>query len=314
MPTHMAELSRQVILHLSVIAARSGYLELATLCTGSLLAHTVPTPTPTTGRGAKSVLIPGRGRRNSGSTGQINGRSTGSSLSGSAITHGSVSAVDGSLGDDRMQKEAQRDMHAIRVRRDALQARAVKAAAKSANTEKRRAVVKKKKDVVQEEASLISERSESEQDDGLIDDDAVSEVHTHKTGQDMDVIVSVGNTYPRSGSPSSDKSHNVKSHSLESFPTHSSNTVRLFNSNLDDNIYYANKRQASELKARYVKRRRVMPPGECHSCGTIDSPEWRKGPDGPKTLCNSCGLQWVKMSKRSLVVKIGIGSLKQVTL
>lgn len=27
----------------------------------------------------------------------------------------------------------------------------------------------------------------------------------------------------------------------------------------------------------------------CTDCGTLDSPEWRKGPQGPKTLCNACG-------------------------
>lgn len=27
----------------------------------------------------------------------------------------------------------------------------------------------------------------------------------------------------------------------------------------------------------------------CTDCGTLASPEWRKGPSGPKTLCNACG-------------------------
>jgi hypothetical protein len=27
----------------------------------------------------------------------------------------------------------------------------------------------------------------------------------------------------------------------------------------------------------------------CTRCGTLRSPEWRKGPHGPKTLCNACG-------------------------
>ncbi|KAH3745977.1 hypothetical protein Pelo_12602 [Pelomyxa schiedti] len=30
----------------------------------------------------------------------------------------------------------------------------------------------------------------------------------------------------------------------------------------------------------------------CHQCGKRETPEWRKGPDGPATLCNACGLQW----------------------
>lgn len=56
----------------------------------------------------------------------------------------------------------------------------------------------------------------------------------------------------------------------------------------------------------------------CRDCGTVDSPEWRKGPDGrvspfasscsldgrliptllaAKTLCNACGLRWAKKAK-----------------
>lgn len=36
----------------------------------------------------------------------------------------------------------------------------------------------------------------------------------------------------------------------------------------------------------------------CTDCGTLDSPEWRKGPHGPKTLCNACGLRWAKKEKK----------------
>jgi len=32
----------------------------------------------------------------------------------------------------------------------------------------------------------------------------------------------------------------------------------------------------------------------CHFCGRRETPEWRKGPGGPATLCNACGLQWAK--------------------
>ncbi|KAF2713628.1 blue light regulator 2 [Pleomassaria siparia CBS 279.74] len=42
----------------------------------------------------------------------------------------------------------------------------------------------------------------------------------------------------------------------------------------------------------------------CTDCGTLDSPEWRKGPNGPKTLCNACGLRWAKKEKK----KQGTGS------
>lgn len=36
----------------------------------------------------------------------------------------------------------------------------------------------------------------------------------------------------------------------------------------------------------------------CMECGTSESPEWRKGPTGPKMLCNACGLRWAKQQKR----------------
>jgi len=31
----------------------------------------------------------------------------------------------------------------------------------------------------------------------------------------------------------------------------------------------------------------------CTDCGTLDSPEWRKGPSGPKSLCNACGRKYI---------------------
>ncbi|KAL3476378.1 hypothetical protein BJX99DRAFT_258508 [Aspergillus californicus] len=45
-------------------------------------------------------------------------------------------------------------------------------------------------------------------------------------------------------------------------------------------------------------RKRLKGEYRCADCGTSDSPEWRKGPDGPKTLCNACGLRWAKQEKK----------------
>ncbi|KAM0755355.1 GATA-domain-containing protein [Meredithblackwellia eburnea MCA 4105] len=36
----------------------------------------------------------------------------------------------------------------------------------------------------------------------------------------------------------------------------------------------------------------------CRDCGTVDSPEWRKGPEGPKSLCNACGLRYAKLRSK----------------
>ena len=39
------------------------------------------------------------------------------------------------------------------------------------------------------------------------------------------------------------------------------------------------------------KTQRAAPPGRCHSCNRAETPEWRRGPDGARTLCNACGLR-----------------------
>ncbi|KXS18876.1 hypothetical protein M427DRAFT_53357 [Gonapodya prolifera JEL478] len=54
--------------------------------------------------------------------------------------------------------------------------------------------------------------------------------------------------------------------------------------------------------ANAAKRKAKPGGGEeifCHQCGTTSSPEWRRGPDGPKTLCNACGLAFAKKQKKS---------------
>ncbi|KAK3938928.1 cutinase gene palindrome-binding protein [Diplogelasinospora grovesii] len=46
------------------------------------------------------------------------------------------------------------------------------------------------------------------------------------------------------------------------------------------------------------KKTKVAEEYVCTDCGTLESPEWRKGPGGPKTLCNACGLRWAKKEKK----------------
>ncbi|KAF5639309.1 ankyrin repeat [Fusarium sp. NRRL 52700] len=48
-----------------------------------------------------------------------------------------------------------------------------------------------------------------------------------------------------------------------------------------------------------LKRRgRAAPPGRCQSCNRTDTPEWRRGPDGARTLCNACGLHYAKLERK----------------
>jgi GATA zinc finger len=34
----------------------------------------------------------------------------------------------------------------------------------------------------------------------------------------------------------------------------------------------------------------------CGSCATSDTPKWRRGPQGPRTLCNACGIKWSRQN------------------
>ncbi|KAH8831227.1 white collar 2 type of transcription factor [Flagelloscypha sp. PMI_526] len=58
----------------------------------------------------------------------------------------------------------------------------------------------------------------------------------------------------------------------------------------------------STAAAKRRKRRKLAAAEEqhvCSACGRTDSPEWRKGPMGPKTLCNACGLRYAKTQKQN---------------
>lgn len=47
------------------------------------------------------------------------------------------------------------------------------------------------------------------------------------------------------------------------------------------------------LRLKNIKKIR----NKCQKCGAMKTPEWRRGPDGPRTLCNACGLFYAKLIK-----------------
>ncbi|CAO1614522.1 unnamed protein product [Parajaminaea phylloscopi] len=51
----------------------------------------------------------------------------------------------------------------------------------------------------------------------------------------------------------------------------------------------------SKAKRRVTKREGEAP--ACLGCGRLATAEWRRGPTGPRTLCNACGLLFAKMSR-----------------
>ncbi|KAM6504327.1 hypothetical protein JOM56_001270 [Amanita muscaria] len=69
---------------------------------------------------------------------------------------------------------------------------------------------------------------------------------------------------------------------------------------------------AGQPKSKYRKRSRATPPGKCHSCNIRETPEWRRGPDGARTLCNACGLHYAKLMRKK--EKSGSGNSEQISL
>lgn len=55
--------------------------------------------------------------------------------------------------------------------------------------------------------------------------------------------------------------------------------------------------QQKACRARKRKFRHDGSPTQCSECGTFETPEWRRGPDGNCTLCNACGLYHAKLMK-----------------
>lgn len=53
-----------------------------------------------------------------------------------------------------------------------------------------------------------------------------------------------------------------------------------------------------EKPVRRRGKKRKKPPTICLECGVGETPEWRRGPQGPRTLCNACGLRYAKRKKR----------------
>eukprot|EP01112_Ceratiomyxa_fruticulosa_P002028 TRINITY_DN12174_c0_g2_i1.p1 TRINITY_DN12174_c0_g2~~TRINITY_DN12174_c0_g2_i1.p1 ORF type:complete len:186 (+),score=20.47 TRINITY_DN12174_c0_g2_i1:452-1009(+) len=48
---------------------------------------------------------------------------------------------------------------------------------------------------------------------------------------------------------------------------------------------------------------RLFPFLVCLVCKTTQSPQWRRGPSGQKTLCNACGIKYQNMIKKEQEVK-----------
>ncbi|KAI8978926.1 hypothetical protein BDB01DRAFT_852153 [Pilobolus umbonatus] len=67
---------------------------------------------------------------------------------------------------------------------------------------------------------------------------------------------------------------------------------------INNNEIHRTSEDTEEMRAGKKKRLDDGSPKICTDCGTTDAPEWRRGPKGPKTLCNACGIRWSKGNKK----------------
>jgi len=56
------------------------------------------------------------------------------------------------------------------------------------------------------------------------------------------------------------------------------------------------KRRVQRLR-RIEKKMQQNPGLKCYECGATETPEWRRGPKGPNTLCNACGIRYSKQAR-----------------
>lgn len=61
---------------------------------------------------------------------------------------------------------------------------------------------------------------------------------------------------------------------------------------------HADQRKVLRAKPRRVRKRFDEAEQSCLGCSSKEMPEWRKGPTGPRTLCNACGLMYAKQCRK----------------
>ncbi|KAF3912559.1 hypothetical protein ABW21_db0200212 [Orbilia brochopaga] len=68
---------------------------------------------------------------------------------------------------------------------------------------------------------------------------------------------------------------------------------------VDDDVGYGDDiRGGLHSDPKKQRKGKAAPPGRCHSCNRAETPEWRRGPDGARTLCNACGLHYAKLTRK----------------
>lgn len=64
---------------------------------------------------------------------------------------------------------------------------------------------------------------------------------------------------------------------------------------------------STPLPPKRVRKRKDETDQSCLCCSATETPEWRKGPTGPRTLCNACGLLFAKQCRKKEMEAQGRG-------
>ncbi|PNG99641.1 GATA transcription factor 1, partial [Tetrabaena socialis] len=76
----------------------------------------------------------------------------------------------------------------------------------------------------------------------------------------------------------------------------------------EDAVTQKRVRYADEQAAAPVRRTGKLVSGRtCVECGATQTPQWREGPAGPKTLCNACGVRYVRAQQRASKRAVALG-------
>ncbi|KAI9287635.1 hypothetical protein BC943DRAFT_358154 [Umbelopsis sp. AD052] len=70
--------------------------------------------------------------------------------------------------------------------------------------------------------------------------------------------------------------------------------LRLTNRKLKDELEALTSTGSKKSRGKKAEEQKI-----CAQCHRQDSPEWRRGPNGPKELCNACGLRYKSMYKKA---------------
>ncbi|KAG0214287.1 hypothetical protein BGX28_002395 [Mortierella sp. GBA30] len=117
---------------------------------------------------------------------------------------------------------------------------------------------------------------------------------------DMDIINNVVPDLNYSWSITPVDSYRPDMSSLNNIVMHTTDTT--FDRNLGSSIKTTAETSYKDSEItpqKYRKRiKHIATVGRCFACHTSATPLWRRGPDGPRSLCNACGLHYAGLLKR----------------